>query len=53
MTGAETVLALQAAAGNQAVTHALSSGRTIARCSGRCTCGGACGQEELLLDDEH
>jgi hypothetical protein len=54
-TGAEAVLALQATAGNHAVARALraGNGRTLARCSGRCTCGGACGQEELLLEDEH
>ena len=37
---AEAVLMLQTSAGNQAVM--------LARCSGRCTCGGACGQEELF-----
>jgi hypothetical protein len=48
-TAAEAVLTLQTSAGNQAVMRALST-RTLARCSGRCTCGGACGQEELLED---
>ncbi|HKG11522.1 MAG TPA: hypothetical protein VKB07_13205 [Gaiellaceae bacterium] len=50
-TAAASVLALQASAGNQAVTRALVSGRTLARCSGRCTCGGACGRDELLEDE--
>jgi hypothetical protein len=53
-SGAEAVLALQASAGNQAVTRALaaSGGRTLARCSGPCTCGGSCGKDEELLEDE-
>jgi hypothetical protein len=57
ISGAETVLALQASAGNQAVARALAArtGPTLARCSGgTCTCGGACGkQEELLEEDMH
>jgi hypothetical protein len=55
MSGAEAVLALQASAGNQAVARALAApgGRTLARCSGPCTCGGSCGRgNELLEDDE-
>jgi hypothetical protein len=53
MSGADAVLALQASAGNQAVARALS-GRTLARCTGPCTCGGSCGHEqELFEDDEH
>jgi pyruvate/2-oxoglutarate dehydrogenase complex dihydrolipoamide acyltransferase (E2) component len=52
--GAEAVLALQASAGNQAVARALAarSGATLARCSGgTCTCGGACGKQEELLEE--
>lgn len=55
MSGAEAVLALQASAGNQAVARALAArtGATIARCSGgKCTCGGACGKDEELLEEE-
>ncbi len=53
MTGAEAILALQASAGNQAVARALAArnGRTLARCAGRCTCGGSCGKEEQLEDE--
>jgi Putative peptidoglycan binding domain len=54
MSGAEAVLALQASAGNQAVARALAArtGATIARCSGgKCSCGGACGKDEELLEE--
>jgi hypothetical protein len=56
-SAAQSVLALQTSAGNQAVARALAArpGTTLARCGGgRCTCGGACGkQEDLLAEDEH
>jgi hypothetical protein len=54
MSGADAVLALQASAGNQAVARAVAArqGPTLARCSGRCTCGGSCGKQDLLEDDE-
>jgi hypothetical protein len=48
----EAVLALQRAAGNRTVARALGrSERVLARCAGRCTCGGECGEAEL--DDLH
>jgi hypothetical protein len=49
------VLALQASAGNRAVARALGAGMgaTLARCGGgRCTCGGACGKGEELLEED-
>jgi hypothetical protein len=50
-----SVRALQRAAGNRAVSRALlaATSRVLARCGGRCTCGGHCQEEveaEELLD---
>lgn len=54
MSGAEAVLALQASAGNQAVARALAArgGPTLTRCTGRCTCGGSCGKEQELVEED-
>lgn len=48
-----SILALQRAVGNRAVVRALgrSRARTLARCPGACTCGGACDAEVELLDE--
>ena len=44
------VLALQRGAGNRAVSAIIArpAPRTVARCAGRCTCGGECSNEESL-----
>jgi len=52
MRGPAAVLALQRTAGNREVLRALgvSGARTLARCSGACTCGGACHAVDDLDD---
>ena len=47
------VLALQRQAGNRAVAALLQPRRSqaLARCSGRCTCGGRCAEDDELLDE--
>jgi hypothetical protein len=49
----EAILALQRAAGNRAVNAVMSRqvGHTLARCSGRCTCGGQCTHNSANDDD--
>ena len=49
-TAAQYMLALQRSAGNRAVSALLDrrNGPILARCAGRCTCGGACGEAEQL-----
>lgn len=44
------LLALQRQAGNQAVASMLGPRRTLCRCPGHCTCGGA-GEDEFAEDD--
>jgi len=52
--GAAAALALQRSAGNRATVEAVTRGlasrppaRRVARCQGRCTCGGACGSSHV------
>ena len=52
-----SVLALQRTAGNAAVVALLGGvetapARVLSRCAGACTCGGSCGSEDLLEEEE-
>jgi hypothetical protein len=52
-TAADAVLALQGTVGNRAVARMIERGHALARCAGRCTCGGRChGRDDQALEHD-